>query len=321
MLQSSIPGIEEPTPVSCDFDISNDYSYCRSMNGPAKAKAARVSYGSDVGLMRKMNLSSHDMVRDETCAVTVTVQFYFVVPEGHPIDETDIRKAVDVCEEAYKGCVWDGHLMDKVPETVPLKDSPIVKTSMVETDTFPDPSSTEALLRTGFHSLTNKKWEGLLLDSLIPSHLKPLAANKVSFNYLHNNLALPLLNSRMDLDKAFCALQKANEMHILYAGVPAEFALYNMACCLSIAAEMQEKSTGSAIVAPYLPPNPSMEMVHQCDGQIESLILKRLDSAANWLIQATVAGYKNKFHMQTDNDLSFLRQRRPELVATAFSLM
>ena len=50
--------------------------------------------------------------RDEGCSVTITVQFYFVVREGYGIDESDIRRAVDICEEAYKGCSWDGNLMD-----------------------------------------------------------------------------------------------------------------------------------------------------------------------------------------------------------------
>lgn len=72
------------------------------------AKAARVSYGSDAGPMEYLQTKSPK--RDDKCAITVTVQFYFTVSEGCLIKEEDIKKAIEVCEEAYSGCEWSGSL-------------------------------------------------------------------------------------------------------------------------------------------------------------------------------------------------------------------
>ena len=76
----------------------------------ANAHAARVSTGSDAGPLDRLRMERFE--RDAECSVTITVQFYFVVEQGRNIDEADIKRAVDVCEEAYKGCSWDGNLMD-----------------------------------------------------------------------------------------------------------------------------------------------------------------------------------------------------------------
>ena len=81
-----------------------------SQNSAHAAHAARVSTGSDAGPMDRLRMERFE--RDSDCSVTITVQFYFVVEKGHAIDEADIRRAVDICEEAYKGCSWDGNLMD-----------------------------------------------------------------------------------------------------------------------------------------------------------------------------------------------------------------
>lgn len=76
-----------------------------------RASAARISRGSFAGHLGKMKVSS--FTRDKRCAVTVTVQFYFAVPKHQPLQKKDIRKAVDICEQALAGCRWNGRLMDK----------------------------------------------------------------------------------------------------------------------------------------------------------------------------------------------------------------
>ena len=45
------------------------------------AHAARVSIGSDAGAMDTLRMTSFE--RDSECSVTITVQFYFVVEQGH----------------------------------------------------------------------------------------------------------------------------------------------------------------------------------------------------------------------------------------------
>lgn len=45
------------------------------------AHAARVSIGSDAGAMDMLRMTTFE--RDSECSVTITVQFYFVVEQGH----------------------------------------------------------------------------------------------------------------------------------------------------------------------------------------------------------------------------------------------
>eukprot|EP00299_Pterocystis_sp_00344_P004731 c16003_g1_i1.p1 GENE.c16003_g1_i1~~c16003_g1_i1.p1 ORF type:complete len:666 (+),score=143.99 c16003_g1_i1:68-1999(+) len=79
-------------------------------SSPSIAKAARVSYGSTAGPMEQLRVQRFE--RDHDCSITITVQFYFVVEEGFAIREEDVKNAIEVCEEAYRGCDWSGHLMD-----------------------------------------------------------------------------------------------------------------------------------------------------------------------------------------------------------------
>ena len=47
------------------------------------AQAARVSIGSDAGAMDMLRMTTFE--RDSECSVTITVQFYFVVEQGHMV--------------------------------------------------------------------------------------------------------------------------------------------------------------------------------------------------------------------------------------------
>lgn len=100
--------------------------------------------------------------RDGDCSVTITVQFYFVVEQGCLIAEEDIKRAIDVCEEAYKGCVWDGNLMDpNMSSAFAKKDMSWTEAMQIKgpspllldsTLTFPESSTFPALIPSGWPS-------------------------------------------------------------------------------------------------------------------------------------------------------------------------
>lgn len=104
-----------PVPFSFGGGGGNSFSYaprCRSSSKSSSAAfSARVSSGSIKGDMKQLAIAPSKMKRDPNCAITITVQFYFAFEMGTLIKEEDIQRAVDVCEEAYRGCSFTGHLM------------------------------------------------------------------------------------------------------------------------------------------------------------------------------------------------------------------
>ena len=91
------------------FDLTDEE--LEGTSAPTRVKAARVSHGSDAGPMTMP--ASTNWVRDPSCAINITVQFYFVVEAGTTIAEGDIKAAIDLCEAALAGCDEDGKLMDE----------------------------------------------------------------------------------------------------------------------------------------------------------------------------------------------------------------
>ncbi len=75
------------------------------------AKAARVSHGSRACDMQPPK--SKNWKRDEDSSMTITVQFYFVVPAGSVPSDEDVQAAIDMCEAGYAGCEESGKLMDE----------------------------------------------------------------------------------------------------------------------------------------------------------------------------------------------------------------
>jgi hypothetical protein len=92
--------------------------------------SARVSIGSNFGPITKID-SNLSFDRDTSCAITITVQFYFV--HSGDLTPEDIAEAVKICDKAYSGCSWSGNLMDKVPETEFAKVAPKKYSSTIAT--------------------------------------------------------------------------------------------------------------------------------------------------------------------------------------------
>jgi huntingtin len=279
----------------------------------ADAHAARVSYGSDAGRMRKMTLDRYE--RDDTCAITVTVQFYFVVERGRQINDEDIRRAVDVCEQAYSGCSWDGKLMD--PGANFAKDQPAHATS-----SSPGPPRMFPFAQ----------------DSAVPRTLQAsiakLDASEASFHVLHTE-ALTRLQQKTELDAAFELFSFANQLHAQMHGISSASALYNMACCLFVAIEIQIKNEFKAGClpaafasypavsaadlqalsgmhkAPALPGVEAPKLRPTPLSSVKDLIDERLAAGLMWLYQAVIVGFRDTEHMRRDPDLAVLRLHRP----------
>lgn len=315
-------------PGACFGGFTN--SLCQARAQSDSAHAARVSTGSDAGPMDRLRMERFE--RDEGCSVTITVQFYFLVREGHSIDESDIRRAVDICEEAYKGCSWDGNLMDAGFQ------SAFAKKDMTPSDTMNllSPSSS-VLVFPGSDSDVQKStwlqppWPSTLsncfdplagLDQDLKSLLCKVPCTEEGYGWLHGT-ALSLLEKKQQLDAAFHIFRLANDLHLQIHGLPGSHSLYNMACCQAVAVSLQIQQYRSAcpgafdlasclqvpgraggVVAPHLPPKPAF------GASVAMLCDARLDAALGLLSSAIGAGWRQHAHMATDPDLQSVRELR-----------
>ena len=85
------------------------------------------------------------------------------------------------------------------------------------------------------------------------SHAAHLPVTRASFNHLHDNLALQWLQAGLAggrVADAFHALCLANSLWIELHGEPSGVSFYNMACCLSVAADGPESQVLDAILGP-----------------------------------------------------------------------
>ena len=296
--------------------------------GSAAAHAARVSTGSDAGPMEALKLSS--LERDRGCSITITVQFYFVVEQGRAIEPTDVRKAIDICEEAYRGCNWDGNLMD------PNFQSAFAKKDMTLGDlmqigkpadpslTFPSPSPSLAWPmwpsppKVAFPTASFDPLAGLNKELKMQVMMVP--AQQEGYNWLHS-LALQLLQKKSDLDIAFHLFRLSNDLHLQLQGGYDATSFYNMACCQSLAVQLQieryQSHFGAAalaactecpaaaggLVAPNMPPSAGVTVAMLCEG--------RLEAGLKLLAQAVATGWRQEGHMASDPDLKALRELRP----------
>jgi len=136
------------------------------------------------------------------------------------------------------------------------------------------------------------------------------------FYRVHNHLALPLMKQIGNLGKAYRYLSEANELHIKISGLASGEALYNMACCLALAADAQlqpavDPAAMFRDVSPGLPPTTSSSL----SGP--ALVESRVDLAVDVLDRAIKAGYRHVAHMCSDPDFRAVRELRPARFSVA----
>merc|ERR1719311_71283 len=116
-------------------------------------------------------------------------------------------------------------------------------------------------------------------------------AGSDDFMSLHGT-AIQLMRKAEDLGKAYQYFQRANNAHQRATGKPSPEALYNSACCLSLAAEAGVKGNprsqargGAGHIAPEMPPYPEM----QAPTSPKAVADKRFDLAFASLASASNA--------------------------------
>eukprot|EP00931_Biecheleriopsis_adriatica_P090017 TRINITY_DN64069_c0_g1_i1.p1 TRINITY_DN64069_c0_g1~~TRINITY_DN64069_c0_g1_i1.p1 ORF type:complete len:684 (+),score=114.48 TRINITY_DN64069_c0_g1_i1:74-2053(+) len=342
--------------ASCNFAATSAFGGYSGCPQPAAAHAARVSYGSDAGLMEALKMNTFE--RDHDCSITITVQFYFVVDQGRPICEADIKKAIDICEEAYKGCSWDGKLMDAGMQTAFAKKDlttseagqivskiitqpPGVPSAGPGIDTTTFPSSQLPGSKTNdaappsiaLGSVTFDPFAGVGED--LKEKVKRAPLNKDGYDWLFG-LALARLERGEELDISFHLFRLANDLHLQLLGKQDPIAMYNMACCYSVAVSKQIKQ--------YREVFPLAASVEQCvedplktggviaiglspggvlgpSGNVSKICQGRLDAALACLSSAVGAGYNQHAHAEKDPDLEALRELRSERFQKLLKLM
>lgn len=302
------------------------------------AHAARVSIGSDAGAMDMLRMTTFE--RDSECSVTITVQFYFVVEQGCAIAEADIKRAIDVCEEAYKGCSWDGNLMDVsmssafAKKDMSLEDALKIKGPSPPVDptlTFPGsapgplgPLTWPSPPSVPFASASFDPLDGL--EPELKMQVAKVPLQQEGYNFLHST-ALSLLDKCTQLDTAFHLFRLSSDLHMQLHGTPDPTSLYNMACCLAVAVRVQIERyqshfpgtlslggctvspvSAGGVVGPKMQPSSAFTTAALCEA--------RLDAAINLLAAAIGAGWRQHSHLATDPDLSALAElRKPRFEA------
>jgi len=123
----------------------------------------------------------------------------------------------------------------------------------------------------------------------------------------------------VSLGKAYKHLSEANDLHIKISGLESGEALYNMACCLALAADAQLQPAADPVamfrdVSPGLPPANSASL----SGP--ALVESRVDLAVDVLDRAIKAGYRHVAHMCSDPDFRAVRELRPARFSIAVAV-
>lgn len=135
------------------------------------------------------------------------------------------------------------------------------------------------------------------------------------FYRLHNHVAIPLMKETATLAQALVHLSDANELHLRTSGAPSGEALYNMACCLALAATANRRlGDDHDDVAPGVPP---------LDQSISGIALvgARVDIAVSLLERAIGAGYRHSEHIRADPDLRIIQELRPARFGRALAAL
>lgn len=281
---------------------------------PQSVNAARVSFGKFHNVLEPKLITSFE--RDNSCSITITVQFYFLCKK---IDSDDIKKIIDVLEDAYKGCNWSGNLMSLSKETSFAKKAGFgwnVCLMNISNDT--SVAWSEDLMNMSRYKM--KLGDIFKVFNISNSELIKIIENleisDESFHYIHS-IAVDYIN-KGDIEDAFEMFRICNHIYTELYGVPSKFALYNQACCISLACKnlndklkihkflLDGKIENNKIIykGSKIPP--------LYKTTIEEELESKFDAGIKCLSLSVCAGYDNLQHMGEDSDLSFIRENRKQ---------
>lgn len=146
------------------------------------------------------------------------------------------------------------------------------------------------------------------------SRMGSLAPTYENVLWLHNAIAMPLMTRTETLALAYKHLKDANALHVQAVGRPSSEALYNMACCFSLAAQAHVRHChrGTSFALSGLPP-------FSVTAPPATIIDSRLDLSITAMEAALRAGYSDAANMRVDPDLQCARELRPGHFASLLS--
>jgi len=123
--------------------------------------------------------------------------------------------------------------------------------------------------------------------------------------HFHNMVAMPLMRQPGELRRAYSCFEEVNTLHSRIHGTPCVEAIYNQACCLSLAAAVFFANPHDDLTKLVL----SSSLGGPC-GAAE-LAEANLENAIATLHRAVGLGYSDVASALADDDLKTLRDRRP----------
>jgi len=283
------------------------------------SSAARVSIGSKHDDWAGLAVKGRQLKRHPTERVTVTVVIYNAVAGGVP-SEADVVAAIDDMEQLYASttggsgrlvdCAFDvfkngGSSSSSSPPTPP---PPVMNASQFPTaGPLPPPAPFVRPPGGGTAGAEAK----MTAHKNAPDVVKEVVDGKVDesesgFSYVHDTLALPWLQAGVGggrIGEAYHAFRVANDIHMSMKGLSSATTLYNIACCLAVAA--RDDPTGVLRSSGML----GEAAKSQNHDSFVGLRDRGLAASLQWLKQARAAGYSNISHMNSDPDLSELRKK------------
>lgn len=283
------------------------------------ARAARVSRGGEV-LGDFIIAKNKKPKRDSGQHITVTIVLYNTVVGGVP-SGLDVKAAIDDMEKLYSACSWSGNLADNEAAFMKSKLTSATAADIAE-KIAPQPSTGTRLVQNNAVFPTStpvsvfKQPTAESVDDLINKSIPKLSKASQLVASLGSGASSKEAESL--LTECFHSFRLANDKCLETEGAPSALALYNMACVLSLALELQMIVSGSHslqamvdsfgsvavsmlqsnFVAPGLPPHPLPST-----ATLQDTINKRAIACDRCLKAAVAVGYNDFNHLRADRDL------------------
>jgi len=265
-----------------------------------------VSRGSEHDIWPGLTVTNPK--RNSSEHITVTVVLYNAIVGGVPSVD-DVKAAIDDMEQLYAACSTSGQRAEWqfADVNAPLYSQPPPSNSTAPTAPLALPPVPGGMV---FTVGTTFKPQGRAPEELV-LRASQLPLNRNSFTYLHDTVGLAWLQAGIAggrVADAFHAFYLSNNIWVELHGEPNNVALYNMACCLSVAADGPP-----AVVNDILGPVATAEGNPQ-----KKRVDLALDAAVKYLRMSCATGYSNHQHMATDPDLNRLRASRQQAFAALY---
>mmetsp|Transcript_19538 Transcript_19538/g.34306 ORF Transcript_19538/g.34306 Transcript_19538/m.34306 type:complete len:703 (+) Transcript_19538:81-2189(+) len=280
-----------------------------------KCSAARVSIGSKHDEWSGLVTKGRTLRRHSTERVTATIVIYNAVAGGVP-SEDDAVAAIDDMERLYASCSGgSGNLAEAKFDEFKNGGTNSNKSPLFPLDASSKPP---AVIGGSFfpESAHSQLGEPCMVPKIYchgsaPAALKSVIdgfvyRSDVGVNDIFNTMGTPWLDAGVKggkIDWAYHTFRVINDAHVTLHGCSYANALYNLACCVAVAA--RDDPTGVLVSGGMLGERPVASGATW--AHYNELKNKGLEVSMAWLRQAKAAGYCDVQNIRTDPDLSELR--------------